>query len=395
VKILINALSARLGGGQTYLINLLQRLPPEAGIEVYIVAAPSLRHSVDSFRLKWLSSKWPLQNPVVRAVWERVILPRVLDRLGIDLLFCPGGIVSTPTPSRCKVATMFRNMIPFDKTLRSRYPHGYMRVRNWLLEREMLRSMLKADLVIFVSQFARGVVEHRAPRRIKHAVVIPHGVGPEFHVSNRLPRPSWLPLDDYLLYVSTFDVYKAQLEVIRGFRLLKDRRQGTEKLVLVGSESQNRRYSRNIRSEIKKLGLQRDVIIGGLMPYRSLPALYQNALINIFAAESENCPNILLEAMASGRPVLSSCLDPMPEFGGTAAIYFDPRVPTEFADKVAKIIDDPAALQSLGKRAAERAREYGWEKAAATTWRELIRFAGDKSRLTHTIHADTQVMVQQ
>jgi glycosyltransferase involved in cell wall biosynthesis len=370
---MINALSARLGGGQTYLINLLRRLPPEAGVEVYIFASTSLRDSLDSFECKWLTSRWPLENPVVRTLWERIVLPRILSRLGIDVLFCPGGIVTTPTKSRCKVVTMFRNMIPFDMTLRARYPHGYMRVRNWLLEREMLRSMLRADLVIFVSQFARRVIEERVPRRIRRAVVIPHGVGPEFRVGNdRAPRPPWLPVGDYLLYVSTFDVYKAQLEVIRGFRLLKNRRQGSEKLVLVGSESQNRSYSQKVRSEIRKLELENDVVIGGLVPYVNLPALYQNALINIFAAESENCPNILLEAMASGRPVLSSCLDPMPEFGGDAAIYFDPRVPSDFVNKVVGIIDDPSALQIMGRRAAERARQYEWEKAAGATWRELL-----------------------
>jgi glycosyltransferase involved in cell wall biosynthesis len=268
---------------------------------------------------------------------------------------------------------MFRNMIPFDRVQRSRYPLGYMRVRNWLLEREMLRSMLQADLVIFVSKFARNVIEQRVPGRIKRGVVIPHGVGPQFSVGNaQAPRPPWLPVGRYLLYVSTFDVYKAQLEVVRGFSLLKARRRGNEKLVLVGSDKQNPSYSERVRSEIRKLRLADDVVIAGLVPYQDLPGVYQNALINVFAAESENCPNILLEAMAAGRPVVSSCLDPMPEFGGDAAVYFDPRVPGDFADKVAGLIDDPAALQMLGRRAAERALRYDWENAACTTWQELV-----------------------
>jgi glycosyltransferase involved in cell wall biosynthesis len=376
VKIIINALSARLGGGQTYLINLLQRLPEHAGLEIYIFASNSLQTSLDSSRIKWLTSSWPVENPFARVLWERFVLPRILSRLGIDILFCPGGVVTTPVPNGCKVVTMFRNMIPFDRIQRSRYPLGYMRVRNWLLEREMLRSMLEADLVIFVSQFARRVIDQRVSGGMKKAVVIPHGVGPEFIASGTLPpRPSWLPTGNYLLYVSSFDVYKAQLEVVRGFSLLKARRRGSEKLVLVGSESQNPGYSRKVRREIMKLRLEGDVVIGGLVPYRDLPAVYQNALINIFAAESENCPNTLLEAIAAGRPVVSSCLDPMPEFGGDAVVYFDPQEPEDFADKVGELLDDPSALRSFGQRAAERALRYDWETAAAATWQAILGVA--------------------
>lgn len=370
---MINALSARLGGGQTYLINLLRRLPLHDEVEVYLLGPSSLKVYLEQHNIKWLRPTWPLENPITRILWEWFLLPRMLDRLRIDILFCPGGIVTTSVPTRCKVVTMFRNMIPFDKEQRSRYPLGYMRVRNWLLEREMLRSMLQADLVIFVSEFARNVIEQRVPGRIKRGVVIPHGVGPEFSMGNApAPCPPWLPVGGYLLYVSTFDVYKAQLEVVRGFSLLKARRRGNEKLVLVGSEKQNPAYSEKVRAEIRKLRLVDDVVIAGLVPYQDLPGMYQNALINVFAAESENCPNILLEAMAAGRPVVSSFFKPMPEFGGDGAVYFDPRVPDDFADKVAALIDDPSALQTLGRRAAARARRYDWEMAAATTWQELV-----------------------
>jgi glycosyltransferase involved in cell wall biosynthesis len=376
VKIMINALSARLGGGQTYLINLLRRFPSQGTEQCYVLGPRSLQETIGQAGLQWLSPGWPLENPIVRALWERFFLPRILRRLGIDILFCPGGVVTTPVPSGCKVVTMFRNMIPFDRVQRKRYPLGYMRVRIWLLERVMLRSMLRADVVIFVSDFARRVIEQRVPECIKRAVVIPHGVGPEFRVGSvRAQRPGWLPAGDYLLYVSTFDVYKAQLEVVRGFSLLKARRGGTERLVLVGSERQNPNYSSKVRAEIMRLGLEKDVNIVGLVPYQELPGVYQNALINIFAAESENCPNILLEAMAAGRPVVSSNFSPMPEFGGDAVVYFNPQEPQDFADKVGKILDDPSVLRAFGQRAAERALRYDWEAAAATTWQTIFGVA--------------------
>jgi glycosyltransferase involved in cell wall biosynthesis len=240
----------------------------------------------------------------------------------------------------------------------------------------MLHSMLQADLVIFVSDFARQIIGQHASGRIKRAVVIPHGVGPEFRAGSApVQRPQWLPEGDYLLYVSTFDVYKAQLEVVRGFGVLKRRHDGAEKLVLVGSEKQNPNYSRKVRAEIMRLGLKEDVRITGLVPYHELPGAYQNALINVFAAESENCPNILLEAMAAGRPVVSSSFPPMPEFGGEAVTYFNPREPEDFADKVGKLLDDPTALRILGQRATEQALRYDWEVTATTTWQVIFGVA--------------------
>jgi len=144
LKVLVNAFSARLGGGQTYLANLLEFLPEDAAVEVFVLAPDSLelpeRRNVHRIRVRW-----PVENPATRAIWERACLARLATRLEADVLFCPGGIIGSRVPPGCKSVTTFQNMIPFDLVQRRKYPLGYMRVRNWLLERVMLRSMEKAD----------------------------------------------------------------------------------------------------------------------------------------------------------------------------------------------------------------------------------------------------------
>ena len=267
---------------------------------------------------------------------------------------------------------MFRNMIPFDLTQTRKYPLGYMRVRNWLLKRIMVRSMTKADRVICVSEFARQVIVGIAPRLKANTTVIPHGINPQFRC-NRLPRPEWLPAEDYILYVSILDVYKAQLEVIRAYALLKQHRRTKEKLILAGPERQP--YAQKVRNEIFRLGLERDVLLAGPVEQDQLPTLYQNALINIFASECENCPNIMLEAMASGRPLLASNRPPMPEFGGEAPIYFDPSAPEELANKLLSVIDDPVRMAELSDKAAQRSLLYDWDRAGRATW-DLILNCG-------------------
>ena len=237
MKVLINALSARQGGGQTYLRNLLDFLPQDAAVRVFVLAPESLELP-QAANITRVNVNWPLDNPYVRALWEKTRLAALARRLGADVLFCPGGIIGTRAPRGCSTVTMFRNMIPFDMKQRRRYPLGCQRIRNWILERVMLKSMQGADLVIFISSFARRVIEQRALSPLKSSVTIPHGINAQFRAvpETQPARPAWLPPENYFLYVSTLDYYKAQLEDVRGFPLLREKRAGREKLILAGPQ---------------------------------------------------------------------------------------------------------------------------------------------------------------
>ena len=157
--------------------------------------------------------------------------------------------------------------------------------------------MTHADLVIFISDYARELIWKQLNGTLKRTVVIPHGLHNRFKTAGftDIYRPAWLPSVDYILYVSIFDVYKNQLEVVRGYNILKHLRPTDEKLILVGEH--HTRYGQRVKEEIRKLGLQDDIILPGAIPYCDLPNVYKHAKLNIFASECENCPNILMEAL--------------------------------------------------------------------------------------------------
>ncbi|HAM37865.1 MAG TPA: hypothetical protein DCP53_00470 [Elusimicrobia bacterium] len=370
MKIVINAYSARRGGGQTYLTNLLKNIDSNPRLEVYIFADES-QYIPNHPNIKKIKTNWSTCNPFFRTIWEKFILPIFLKKIKADVLFCPGGLVNTRVPVGCKIVTMFRNMIPFDIEQRKKYPFGYMRFRNWLLEKLFLKSMLKADLVIFISEYAKKVIENRIPIKLKKTVLIPHGINEEFKVSDRtnMIRPNQLPKEDYILYVSLFDVYKNQIEVVQAYNLLKERRKTFEKLVFVGFN--DTQYGERVKKEILRLGLKNDIILLGNIDYKDLPSIYKFAKINIFASECENCPNILLEAMGAGRPLVVSNKPPMPEFGGDSAIYFNPRSPEDLCNKIFTIIDKPGELNGLSKKVFERSLLYDWKETSRKTWEAL------------------------
>lgn len=370
MKLVINAYSARQGGGQTYIRNLLEHLPGDGSLEVLVFAPESLRLP-EHPNVRRVAAGWPTTNPILRTLWEKWRLPKFLRDEQADVLFCPGGVVATRAPDGCKVVTMFRNMTPFDPRAMSVVSWGLGRLRLVILRRVMLRSMRRADLTIFISEHARRTIEALAS--IPNPITIPHGIAEAFRADGRnRPLPEWIGSEPYLLYVSKFDTYKHHTEVVRAFALLSEAARARVRLILVGETD----HPEAARTEnlIAERGLTGRVIMRGAVAYDDLPAIYQNATANIFASSCENCPNILLEALAAGRPVLSSDVPPMPEFGGTAPIYFSPFDPESIARAFEQVLSG-ADTDRLGAAAQAQSHQYRWSATAARTWKAIVNVA--------------------
>ena len=65
---LIDALSARRGGGQTYLRNLLIRLPPAEPSQIYVLARPELEAELAPDRVRVVQPKWPMHNGLLLSI---------------------------------------------------------------------------------------------------------------------------------------------------------------------------------------------------------------------------------------------------------------------------------------------------------------------------------------
>jgi glycosyltransferase involved in cell wall biosynthesis len=367
MKIVVNALSARLGGGQTYLRNLLAHLPEQPELDILVYAPASLRLPEDR-RIRRGTTTWPTVNPVLRTLWEQVALPRILAKEKARVLFCPGGVIATRVPAGCKTVTMFRNMIPFDSAALERIPLGLQKVRNFILRRVMLRSMVNADLSIFISDHARRVIEALA--HVRNPVTIPHGISAAFRThAQTLPRPAWLPTGEYLLYVSRFDVYKHQFEVASGFTELPTDLSSRYKLLLIGELDDV--LVRRVTEMVRMRGLESQIVVVGPIDYADLPAAYHHATVNLFASSCENCPNILLEALGAGRPVLSSDVMPMPEFGVDAVDYFSPTNSKSICDALVRVLQNETRRNELAAAALRRSADFDWSNTSMTTWNHI------------------------
>ena len=141
-------------------------------------------------------------------------------------------------------------------------------------------------------------------------------------------------------------------------------------MMFIGDVSADK--STEISELARRFGAEERVIIAGPVTYAELPAAYHHAAVNIFASSCENCPNILLEAMGSGRPLLSSNVMPMPEFGGDAAEYFSPTDPASIQQVLRRVLEDSVHARRLGRMAVARSEEYDWAVTARRTWRCIL-----------------------
>ncbi len=82
MKIMINALSARRGGGQTYIQNLLEHFPVNGVDEVVILAPQALKLSSKYFNVRRINApKAIVENPLFRGLLELFFLPRLLKKI--------------------------------------------------------------------------------------------------------------------------------------------------------------------------------------------------------------------------------------------------------------------------------------------------------------------------
>lgn len=369
--LVINALSALHGGGQTYLLNLLRCAGTSDTQEKITVITNTknteLFNPFESDSIQIFEAKFASINIILRVLWEVFVLPFWLAKNKVKQYYAPGGIMVSLMPPGCKSYTALRNMLPFDKKERQRFPMlSYMRFKLWLLKFVFLLSYRMADGVIFISHYSRDIVEQYIPTIKNKSVVIYHGLNEDFRCGGKelnLPEKYELSSGEYYLYVSILDVYKAQKEVIKSWQLLVEKG-FTYPLLLVGPNYNV--YGEEVVTLVNgdNSGLIRYL---GPVAYQELPNLYQNARALVFASSCECCPNILLEKLASGRPVFASSIEPMPEFGCDSVIYFDPYQPKDLAEKIIHFEADNTNLDKYSSLASEKSKEFDWQKTTNTT----------------------------
>ena len=115
--------------------------------------------------------------------------------------------------------------------------------------------------------------------------------------------------------------------------------------------------------------------IFGPKSFNELPEIYHDADIGLFASSCENMPNIIIEKMASGLPILCSKNSPMPEIIGEGAIYFDPENITSISDSILMVLKSSELRSSISKKAYNLSKKFCWNDCSNKTFKYLSDIA--------------------
>lgn len=168
------------------------------------------------------------------------------------------------------------------------------------------------------------------------------------------------PREIQLLYVGRLDPGKGIEYLIEALRMLIVEDVYAVHLHVVGTGRMEQEY----RQQVNTFQLNRHVTFHGYLVHgNALLELYRSASVFIMPSLSEGVPQVLLEAMASGTPVIATNVGGIPGLvsDGIHGLLVDPGAPRQIAQAVIEIAQDPALQQRLRANAFEKVSHHTLE----------------------------------
>jgi len=297
--------------------------------------------------------------PQARLVGRHLQWPGMIRRLKPSAYFGPAGAmplsgIGVPAAITVHDLAIYRN---------SRWFPGGQPLSTRLV---VPRSVLRADVVIAVSEStARDVVEFFGLDR-KRIAVVPHGVSTRFRPMGREDLDEararlGLP-ERFILFVGTVEPRKNLETLLDAWVLMRDR----PDLVVVGSWGW--RYE-SIREKMERLG-PRLHHLDSVDP-DELPAIYNLARVLAHPSWYEGFGLPPLEAMASGTPVVVSDTSSLPGLVGAAGMVVPAGDVEAWRKALETVVADTDLAADMRHRGILRAAQFSWDRAAHGTWHAI------------------------
>ncbi|HZQ68405.1 MAG TPA: glycosyltransferase family 1 protein [Terriglobales bacterium] len=380
MRILLNTVAATAGGGLTYLKHAVPSLASVPGIRLSVLVPPGLQEIPEMSDVIWV--KFPANRGSAARFWrEQRAIPQIISRLGIDVLISAGNFAlkNSPVPQILLSRNALYTSGDFCRDLLRRQHYAIWldtKVKGALAK----RSIRWADVTVAPSAAFASDLRAQTGRDV---IAIHHGFDLDQFTSRTKPLSASVQkeLDAAqdcvrLLLVSHYNYYRNFETLLRGLALLK--RQAPEKkfkLFLTckfcSSENPGAYRAEGAATLVRSLGVREEVVELGMIPREQLPDLYRSCHLYVTAAYAESFAHPLVEAMASGLPIVASDIGVHREICAESAVFFNRFSAEELAVGVLKVMQERGRYEELSTRARARSREFSWAKHA----REVVYLA--------------------
>jgi len=378
LKIIINAVAAKMGAAQRHLTHippLLSALDPQNEYVIFVNPDTKLGSGLSS-RIRAVRVRFGTKSLLHRLIWDQCVLPYTAARMRAEVIV--SLLNFGPVAFRGRQINFQQNSLYFCESY-LRGLHGRQKLF-CLLQRKLLHWIMKSSQVVVTPTIAmkemiRSFYPDLEERKVR---VLPYGFdGEEFSEECReapegLSRISKETGADNqitkLLYVSHLYPYpyKGIDVLLQAFGYLRE--WGCRvKLVLTIERSDWPGHVEQYGKAMQKLEIERDVIMVGHVPQETVGAVYRSCDIFVYPSLCESFGLPMLEAMAAGLPTVAADTPVNREMLGDAALYYAPDDPKEAAKQMRTVIEDPLTRSQLSGNALKRVSGFDW------SWQRYVR----------------------
>jgi alpha-1,3-rhamnosyl/mannosyltransferase len=227
--------------------------------------------------------------------------------------------------------------------------------RSTAIERLTLGPAVRRSAALLaISQATATALARHFPAAASRTVVAPLGVTPALAGELDPDEAAALPAPGFVLAVGTLEPRKNLPRLVGAYSTLDEQLQRDHPLVVVGAPGWE--TGETLRA-LQALGERCTAL--GYVSDAALSELYRRCAVFCYPSLGEGFGLPVLEAMAAGAAVVTSNLSSLPEVGGDAVEYIDPRDTASIAAGLRRVLCDDAHRSDLGRldtleRAADR-----------------------------------------
>ncbi|MDR7281339.1 alpha-1,3-rhamnosyl/mannosyltransferase [Pseudomonas corrugata] len=258
------------------------------------------------------------------------------------------------------------------------YPETQPPARLREIERRLADGVRQASLILTDSQYIADEAQVHFGLPAQRFVVAPLGVAARFHprspeAIDAVLKAHGVEPREYFLCVGTLEPRKNLTLALRAHARLPESVRQRFPLLIVGMAGWQREQ---FSEELHQALASGHVCLLGYLPDEHVAQLLAGARALIFPSLYEGFGLPVLEAMASGTPVILTRRSAMPEVAGAAGNYVEQDEPDGLRDAMSRLIDDQAHWQVCREAGLHQARLFTWERCAQVTARAYRQAMG-------------------